>query len=426
LTKPSEKPANEGDFKSTWRAFDNWWFGHGSPTTLGVFRIFTGILAFADFWLIGLHWESWFGEKGYVPAWMGQMWLNPNLKLWFTGDATIPRLDLLNGVTDPRVTIPFFIGCMVFAVLTALGIATRFTSICLAIGMISVQHRNAVILHGGDSVVRLACIYTAVAPSGLACSLDRLIGLWKGKISPDPVRISLWPQRLIAFNVALIYFTTIWLKWDGARWREGIATYFPARMAEFYRFPYPRFVNNFPFVYITTYGTLLVEFAMGTLVFFRPLRKYVLPMGIMMHAWIEYAMNIPLFSFLMISSYISFYDGDEIEGWAARVGKRLARRHVTVRYPSGMRLKSSARAFLEAIDPFHLVTYEASASSDWEASSASGPLKPSRAIATRSVGAYIFGWLPGIWPRILGNSLEPAYTGSVFPSEPANKQKSSK
>ena len=50
--------------------------------------------------------------------------------------------------------------------------------------------------------------------------------------------------------------------------------------------------------------------------FFRPLRKYVLIAGILMHGYVEYSMNIPLFSYLMVSTYICFYDGEEISAWS--------------------------------------------------------------------------------------------------------------
>ena len=82
---------------------------------------------------------------------------------------------------------------------------------------------------------------------------------------------------------------------------NGTATWYPVRLAEFYRFPVPSFLNDLPIVYLTTYGTLIVEFSLATAVFFRPLRKYVLLAGVLLHGFIEYSMNIPFFSFLMIS-----------------------------------------------------------------------------------------------------------------------------
>ncbi|AIE83405.1 HTTM domain-containing protein [Fimbriimonas ginsengisoli] len=394
------------------QSLDRYWFDHGSPTTLGLFRILIGSLSFLNCFLLWLHWESWFSEKGYVPAWLGQLWLDPNYPLFSEPSLhkiTIPRIDLLNGVTDARIAIPFFFLITLFSLTTALGLWTRFSTIALAIGVVSLQHRNAAILHGGDTVLRVSVLYLALAPCGLACSVDRLIGLWKGTIAPVPIKVSLWAQRLVCYNTALVYFTTVWLKYFGTFWRQGIATYFPSRLAEFYRFPVPRFVNEVPFVYLTTYGTLIIEFALATLVFFRPLRKYVLLAGVLMHGYIEYSMNIPLFSFLMVSCYLCFYDGEEVSAWAERLGHRMRRWRTVVRFPHGSQLRPSSAAYLDAVDPLKLVTYASSADTSWHGERADGSEMP-YAVASwsRSLGAYLIAWIPGVWHRILHKSLEAA------------------
>lgn len=167
--------------------------------------------------------------------------------------------------------------------------------------------------------MRMSAVYMALAPSGAAISLDRRIALKKGLADAIPPMVSLWPQRLIALNCALIYFTTTWAKWFGNLWKNGTATWYPARLNEFKRFPVPGFFNEFPMVYVTTYGTLAVEFALGVLVWFRPLRKWVLLSGLLLHAYIEYSMNIPLFAFVITSMYVAFYDGEEVAGWFDRL-----------------------------------------------------------------------------------------------------------
>lgn len=403
----SKVAESESGFKSTLRSLDQYWFGHGSATSLGLIRILVGTIAFLNLVMVGLYWESWFSEKGYVPAWIGQMFLRNWEPVWWNG-AIIPRLDVITGITDPRITIPFYVIVTVSALLTALGLWTRVSTIVLAIGLVSLHHRNAAILHGGDTILRIYCLYMAVSPCGTACSLDRLFALWRGKIASGAARISLWPQRLIAYNIALLYFTTTWLKFDGSYWRDGIATYFPARLAEFYRFPVPGFVSNTPFVYLTTYATLAVEFALGTLVFFRPIRNWVVLAGVCMHLWIDYSMNIPLFSYLMISGYISFFDGEEWERWAERMGNRLSRFKVTVRIPRHRGLRPEAASFLKAIDPFHLVSYEPGSDEGWVATRSDGKtMAILKAEATRNIGALIFSWIPGLWKRILAGSLQP-------------------
>ena len=383
-----------GGFAETLRSLDQYWFGYGSPVSIGLFRIFIGALAVLNQVFLLSQWDSWFTEKGYTPAWIGQMWLYP----WITGpyDVKVPRIDVISGVTNPAIVLAFLLFVLLAAIFTCLGIWTRASTIALAIGIVSIHHRNAAILHGGDTVIRLAAIYLALAPSGRACSVDRIIRLWRGKESKQLAPISMWPQRLIAYNMALLYFTTTWLKWFGSLWRNGTATWYPNRLPEFYRFPVPAFMNDFPMVYVTTYGTLLTEFALGTLVFVRPCRKWVLLAGILMHGYIEYSMNIPLFSYLMISGYITFYEGDEVSAWAKQWAQRLTNWRVTVRIPRGF-APGPANA-LAALDPFELVQYEVQSGA--EVTKAEG-----RKSVLRSLGAWPIAWMPGVWRGMLRRAM---------------------
>jgi hypothetical protein len=192
---------------------------------------------------------------------------------------------------------------------------------------VTLQHRNPIILHGGDLILRVSLIYLAWAPCGLACSLDRLMALRRGKAGPEPPRVSLWVQKLMQYQVAIVYFTTVWHKWRGHYWLDGTATWYPLNLNEFDRFWLPSILSdNKIALAVSTYGTLATELALATLVFYRPLRKWVLLAGVGLHGFIEYAFNIPLFGFLMVSTYVCFFDGEEVSAWLKRWRDRLLRR----------------------------------------------------------------------------------------------------
>jgi hypothetical protein len=297
------------------RSVDRWWFGKGSPVSLGVFRILMGSLAFANLVLLSFDFEAWFTERGFVPLRVVPLYLGPN-----------PRLNLLDGATDSRITLAFFLMVMLAAALTTVGLWTRISSIVLAVGMVTLHHRNPIILHGGDLVLRIGVMVLALSPCGKACSLDRLFALRKRKAPAVPDPVSLWPQRLMQYQVALIYFTTVWHKSRGHYWLDGTASYYPLHLNEFDRFWLPSFLEqNRLVIAATTYGTLAVEFALATLVFYRPLRNWVILAGIGMHAFIEWSMNIPLFAFLMMATYIVFFDGEEVSRFGERIKARLRR-----------------------------------------------------------------------------------------------------
>lgn len=365
-----------------------------------MFRICIGVLALINQILIGLDWDAWFGERGFVPAAVNLTWIGGNVPLW-EGGPLVPRLNLLSGVTNPIVAQGFFWLVAVFAFLTAIGLWTRLSSICLALGVVSLQHRNAIILHGGDSIIRLAVMYLALSPCGAACSVDRLIAIWKGTAPQNPI-VQLWVQRLLNYNLALVYITTVWCKRFGVHWVDGTATWYTSRLPEFYRFPVPTFLLHPPMIQVETYATIVSEFALGTLIFFRPFRTWVIVSGIILHGWIEYSMNIPLFSYLMFSMYLCFYDGEEVSAWAVRIGAKLKPWSITVKTPRGMAVAPQAASFLNAVDPFQLVRYETGMADDWTAERTDGrSVSPAIGTLARSLGAWGFLVIPWAWKKLL-------------------------
>lgn len=289
-------------------------FGYGSPVTMGVFRILVGTLALVNALMVSLDFESWFTEKGYFPVAWAERW---------SGD--VWRINLLQGVTDSRVTVVLYVLMCVAALLTALGLFTRVSSIALFILTVSFHHRSPDILHSGDTLMRQWMFFVAIAPSGAALSLDRLIKLRKGTAPAVPELVSLWPQRLVQFQLAVVYFTTVWHKMYGDMWRDGTAVHYPWHLHEFDRFPVPPFLDTAPWVQVNTYLTLAIELALATLVFAKPMRKLVLLGGLLLHAGIEYSMNIPLFAFIICSGYVCHYSGEEVTAWWKRLTARFGR-----------------------------------------------------------------------------------------------------
>jgi len=401
---------------------DRWWFGRGSPVTLGLFRIAMGLIAFASMGLVLFDFEAWFTEKGFLPLSVAQQWAHVDFSFDLGQHAVqlpfdhLPRVNIFGIAADSRVALALYLLVMLSALTTALGLWTRVSTIILAIGMVSIHHRNPIILHSGDTLMRLCVIYLAWAPSGAACSYDRVIALWKGRAPAEPKPISLWGQRLIQFQVAIVYFTTVWWKWFGIYWKDGTATWYPENLNEFNRFPVPEFIRHQPFIAFTTYGTLVVELSLATLVFYKPLRKYVLLAGIAMHGYIEYRFNIPFFAFTIIATYICFYDGEEVVAWSKKIAERMRRWRLLVETPLGFRLKPAPELALKAMDPFDLISYDTGASPDWKAMTIVGkPRPPFFGSYIRCIGAWPSALF---WKRMLKRALERASGVDAEPTLP--------
>lgn len=393
------------------KAVDHYWFAKGSPTTLGAMRIIIGFLCFVNLLMIAIGFQDWFTEQGYVPNALGSQYLSPigkqftlfGLEKALNIDPTLPfnfpRINVLSNVTETWLTAVVYAIVTFAAFTTMIGLWTKLSTIVLAVGVVSLHHRNGLILHGGDTVIRVAVLYLALAPCGLACSVDRLRALWKGRVGPEPPQVSLWVQKLFQYNLALVYFTTFWHKFQGgSHWRDLTATYYPAHLNEFKRFWVPEFFNQPPFIYATTLFTLAAELALGTIVFYRPARKWVLLSGLMLHGFIEYSMNIPLFAFLICSWYLAFYEGEEVAGFFKRLGIRLSRFKCAVCLPAGTRLRPSSEAALHAMDPLGLVEYKTGIAD----------LENDAMASKRVLGFWPLIWLPGGFGRLIRKGLEPS------------------
>lgn len=388
------------------KAVERWWFGWTSPVEMGVFRMLIGFWALVNQIMVGIQFDVWFTQRGFVPV---------EVNVAYQGD--LARINFLSGVTDPYVTLAVYSLITLAAFTTCIGFFSRVSAVILALGIITLHHRNAAILHGGDLVLRMCAIYVALSPCGKAASLDRLIGLWKGTAPKIPDLVSIWPQRLVQFQVGLVYFTTVWHKAFGTYWRDGTATWYPLHLNEFDRFWLPSFLEEGFFIPLTTYGTLAVELALGTVVFFKAWRKWALLGGVALHLFIEYALNIPLFAFLMITTYLSFYEGHEVSEWAKRVGARLSRFAVHVRLPRGRSLQEGPGLAIQAMDPFQWVAYGAGEEDGWRAEDAQGRTRdPFRVSLMRSVAAWPVAWVPGLWRSLLSRALESS-EGAERPSK---------
>lgn len=300
------------------RRVDTWWFGSESPATLALLRILLGTMAFLSLGLTLFLFQDFYTPDGYAPNAMVDGWLSYQSNVVFSGTAlqfhlpfAIPRLTLLGGEPGPGWTLAVYLATMAASVLFALGKWTRISGIVLAVGVISIHTRNPLIIHAGDTLLRICLVYLALSPCGAMYSLDA-----KSKLGPTLVRVT--SRRLVQMQIAVVYLFTAWWKLFGTFWMDGTATWYPAKMHEFVRFPVPEFFERQPFLGLETYGTLLVEIALGTLVFWKPARKWVLLSGVLMHAYIEYRFNIPMFAFIIVACYVAFYDGAEVEAWIER------------------------------------------------------------------------------------------------------------
>jgi hypothetical protein len=270
------------------------------PTALALFRIAFGLLLIVNSLLLWKDLARYFGPRGLVSAEQ------------FARAYGQSRFTLCNLLPHTMGTVTLLLAVhLVAACGLSLGLWTRASAVLAFVTLVSLHHRNPCVLHSGDTLQRLLLFLLVFSHAGDALSADVLLagGSWSDAVSPTPS--DPWCQRLMQLQVSIVYLRTAWWKLQGQTWINGTAAYYPAQLEAFARFPIPRLLLSRFFTAIATWGTLLVEIAMGTLVWFRECRLPVLLSGCALHLLLEYSLNLQLFGWTMVVTYLLFVDPHE-------------------------------------------------------------------------------------------------------------------
>jgi hypothetical protein len=278
-------------------AWNEFFFAPQLPTPISLFRIFYGSAVVATLLLLRQDWLAWYGAHAWV-----------SLSTMFKVEPGI-RLNLFTVIPqdDFWINVVFwaFLGS---AVLLTLGFLTRLNSVIVFLCLTSIQQRNLYITHSGDTFLRVAGFFLIFAPAGAAFSLDRRIRIWRGKEGPEIQPRSPWAQRMIQFELALVYLFACWWKSMGTPWVDGTALYYVIHLDELRRLPIPVWVQHPVVLKVGTWLALALEFSLGVLIWFKELRYPLLALGLLFHLCIEYSLNIPMFQWDILSAYVLFID----------------------------------------------------------------------------------------------------------------------
>jgi hypothetical protein len=294
-------------------AWNSFFFKPQSPLPICLFRIFYGLLVMATLLLLHGDWLAWYGPHAWFSLSTMHV-LEPGTRLNLL--AIIPQ-------TDGWIKAFFWI-FLISAALLTVGFLTRLNSVTVFLCLTSMQQRNLYILHGGDTFLRVAGFFLMFAPAGAMLAVDRTIRMWRVKERTTVELHRPWAQRMIQFELAMVYFATFCFKIKGAPWLQGTAMYYVLHLDEFKRFPLPAWFFYPLMLKLESWAALVLEFSLGVLIWVRDLRYYVLAAGLLFHLFLEYALNIPLFQWDILSAYILFVDGEDITrawNWAWRTDR---------------------------------------------------------------------------------------------------------
>ncbi|MGV0795209.1 HTTM domain-containing protein [Mycolicibacterium sp. XJ1819] len=286
-----------------WR---NFWFGPQLAYTLGIVRIAFGALIIGWTLLLSSDLYIAFGTKGIMPQ------PPPQAYTW----------GIFNEFSSDTALLIGWIVLLGAAIALTVGWHSRLAAIIVFVLILSFQRRDPLIFNLGDVVIRLEALFLALAPCGAALSLDqrrRDGSFWSAR------EIRPWALRLMQIQLSIIYISTVIAKTAGETWHNGTAVAYALRQRDLQIIPLPSFLyDNLLILNALTWGTLIIEVAIGVLVWNRRWRPWVLAAGVMLHAGISLTLEVGFFSFAMFILYLAFIPPERAEAIATGAQRRLA------------------------------------------------------------------------------------------------------
>lgn len=282
----------------TWSTF---FFSEVSCATIVVWRILTGcLLLLNSLFLLPLI-PDYFSEDGLWPT---AAWLNHQKS---------SRFSLL--VLMPPSTRSFRVLLLIHAVASfwfLIGFQFRISAALVFLTLVSIHHRNAYILSSGDTLLRLLIFYSCFSNAGGGLSVDHyLAGLPLSTFQ----KMDAWPMRLMQLQICVVYLRTVYWKLRGRMWWDGTAAWYPLWVDAYVRFRPPLYLLRPFWVRLATWGTLMAELALGSIIWIREFRYPLIVSGMALHLILEVIMNLQLFSWIMMVSLLLFCFPSDAEHW---------------------------------------------------------------------------------------------------------------
>lgn len=274
--------------------------------SVALIRIVFGVVLLINWFMTWTHLETFWGTEGLVS-------LDSAVK--YSHAYRFNFFELLP--PDPRVPYLLSLVNLLAAIGVTFGLFTRSSIAIAFLTLLSFHNRNVFLLNSSDIVVRNFLFLLFFAPAGDLFSVDRWLRLKRGLAPATPEEKSPWALRLMQIQFSVIYIATVMFKMKGPMWADGTAVYIATRLDEFVRMPLS-ILNSMAVIKFLTWSTLAVELALGTLVWIKELRYWVLLAGIGLHLGIEVTMNIPMFEWVMIFAMLCMVDSRDLQAWGQR------------------------------------------------------------------------------------------------------------
>jgi len=254
---------------ATWTEF---WFTPAGPWPLALVRILGGLLALALWGSYAWDLETWFGPFGMISSGLLDAWRSPYAGSLF--DLT---------TSSAGVLIAYGFGGLVLLAMT-IGLATPVTTVLGAIAFASLLHRGPMLVGPADDVVAVILWCLAIGRSGDALSVDRFIGGWLGRPTPQPSIRTGIALGLLRVHAAVIAGAAALAQLKGDVWWNGTAAWWLTARAESSLVDLTgAFLRSEYLMNLVTHAIVVFEILFAVGLWFPAARRVVVPVGLV--AW---------------------------------------------------------------------------------------------------------------------------------------------
>ena len=215
---------------NVFRSMDRFFFAPVSATGFGLMRVTWGAAVFLSF---ALQWPDvtrYYSAAGQLPPWLSENMTGP-----------LPSASLLWWLPHPDGVFLAYLLLLAFSACACIGLRPRATVIATTVLLISFHVRNPWHTTGGDVILRSVGFILSIGPGGLhAFSIARAreqMHHWmrSGKLLTR-LTMPAWPQRLLLWELIIIYVQSLWSKLLGTMWWNGTAVGVALHHTHFGRF----------------------------------------------------------------------------------------------------------------------------------------------------------------------------------------------
>jgi hypothetical protein len=202
----------------------------------------------------------------------------------------------------------------------AIALTTRYWrvgAIALFFGVYSLQFGNRLVVNGGDGLFRIYCAITAAfGILGSSTLVNAPVGC---------VLIERWGLLLVRLQLTVLYVASVLYKVAEEPWQRGYGFILAVSWQEYERLPLPEFLMDPLLGNVVTVVTLAAEAIIPIALWSARWRRWGMALGVALHGGILYAMDVGLFSFVVVGGYVAFLTADESGRVCAFVRESLKR-----------------------------------------------------------------------------------------------------